>query len=64
MPKEKKLSDEDVAFKIDMEGIGSCIQDYLSSDRIKNPKLAKLWDEAKEKLDAITELLEPYLGQN
>lgn len=58
MPRTKKLTDEQVYWKVDSEGLGYAVQFYMAGDSIANPELAKLWDEAAEALDKIQSILD------
>jgi uncharacterized protein YgfB (UPF0149 family) len=58
MAKEKKMSLEEVAAKVEWEGLGYAVQHYMTGDSIADPHLAELWDQAKELLDEIDGILE------
>lgn len=53
----EKLDVTGVADIVETEGLGYAINHYLSSDRIRDPELAKLWKEARKAMSKITELL-------
>ncbi len=53
------LNDEISDF-IKNEGLGNAIQHYVDWKEIKDPKLAKMWEEAAKLLNNI----ENYLGVN
>ena len=55
---EDKMDNEEVANVVENEGLAYAIQDYMDHKRIADKKLAKLWKEAREKLDAISEILD------
>jgi len=57
------MTNEEVADVVENEGIGYAIQDYMDHKRIADKKLAKLWKEAGEKLDAITDILDEAEGE-
>lgn len=56
----KKWSIEDIASKVENEGLGYMITDYLGSDSIEDEELKELWKVAEEALDKIEEILRPY----
>lgn len=56
----KKWSFEDVAGKVENEGLGYMVMDYLSEDQIEDETLSKHWKQAREALEKIGEILEPY----
>ena len=56
----KKWSIEDIAAKVDNEGLGYMITDYLGSDSIEDEELKELWKVAEESLEKIGSILEPY----
>jgi hypothetical protein len=55
---EKNYEINDVAAKVEQEGLGYAVQHYLSADRIQDAKLADLWSRAKDLLDQIDAYLE------
>lgn len=57
----KKLSTKKVAEIVEIEGLGYAVQHYMNGDSIKDSELSKLWDDAKEALDKIENILSPYL---
>lgn len=58
-------TNEDIAFKVDMEGLDYAITSYMGSEDFIDRELAGWWDEAKKYLDLITERLqESGLGEN
>ena len=52
------MDNDEVIGIIESEGIGYAVLCYTNGDTFKDEKLAQLWKEAKEKLEAINE----YLG--
>lgn len=60
MAKSKKMNNEEVANVVCSEGLGYAITGYMSADRIADPKLAKMWAEAKDVLTRIEVYLEPF----
>lgn len=54
----EKRSVEEVAAIVESEGLGYAVQDYMGADSIADPKLAKLWGEARDRLKAIEDHLE------
>lgn len=56
----KKWSNEDIAWKVENEGLGYMITDYLGSDSIEDEELKELWKTAAEALNKIEEILSPY----
>lgn len=54
----RKLTNKTVAGIIESEGIGYAIKDYLSPDQIKDPVLAKLWETAREAINAVEEYVD------
>lgn len=57
---DKKYTVDEVSSIVENEGLGYAVQDYMSSERIEDPKLAKLWEEAKYALDKIDFYLENH----
>lgn len=58
MPEElselpKKLAIEDISHYIAYEGIGSCVIELIKTERIKDKKLAAMWDDANKRLVEI-----------
>jgi hypothetical protein len=58
MPEElselpKKLAIKDISHYIAYEGIGSCVIELIKPDRIKDKKLAAMWDDANKRLVEI-----------
>lgn len=53
-----KLSIAEVIEHISFEGLGFCIYDYISSGKIEDAKLARLWKEARQTLQAVVEYLD------
>jgi hypothetical protein len=49
----KKLAIKDVSHYIAYEGIGSCVIELIKPDRIKDKKLAAMWDDANKRLVEI-----------
>jgi len=45
------------------EGMGYAIQHYMSSRRIEDEQLAKLWQEADEALTKVNDFLTEHLGE-
>lgn len=56
----EKLTVEEIAAVVDNEGLDYAIQHYLSSDRIADPELAKLWQDAAAALSAVSSYLEEH----
>ena len=59
----KKYNDSQVADIIINEGLGYAVQHYLPADQIKNPELAKLWQQAEDALNSIEEILGSKLDE-
>ncbi len=58
LPRVGKLSVVEVIEHISYEGLGFCIYDYISSGKIEDAKLARLWKEARQALQAVVEYLD------
>jgi len=58
MSKKRTMNNKQIAHIVDNEGLGYAITDYMGSEDFKDRHLAKLWDQAKEILDEITEILD------
>lgn len=56
----KKWSNEDIAWKVEDEGLEYMIMSYLNADSIEDEELKKLWATAGETLDKIKEILDSY----
>lgn len=62
MKKLKKWSNEDIASKVESEGLGYLVTDYLSAESIEDVKLKELWKQASEALNQIEKTLKPYMS--
>lgn len=59
------MTNEDIAYKVDSEGLDYAITSYMGSEDFIDRELAAWWDEAKKYLDLIKERLEESgLGEN
>lgn len=55
---------EGLAGIVETEGLGYAIEDYLSADRIADPEVRTLWDQASKAMKRIRELLpDPEEGE-
>lgn len=65
MPKTKKkaktLTNLEIAYIVDTEGLGYAITDYMGSENFEDQHLAELWDTAQETLQEIQDVLEEAL---
>jgi|CXWL01.1.fsa_nt_gi hypothetical protein len=52
-----KMTIEEIGHVVENEGLGYAIQSYLSADDIQDTRLAELWQQAKDILDEIDEIL-------
>ena len=52
-----QYNDIEVKERVEQEGLEYAVRHYMSSDSIKNPELAKLWDDAAASLDALAKYL-------
>ena len=52
------MTNEWIAQKVDSEGLGYAITDYMDSEEFVDRHLAKLWDQAQVILDEITKILD------
>ena len=59
----RKWSVEDVAYKVESEGLDYMIMHYIGPDSIEDEELKKLWREAEEVLGKINVILSPYLEE-
>lgn len=50
---------EEVGEIVEVEGLGYAIQDYMTGASIEDPVLAKKWDECKELMHEIRDILFP-----
>lgn len=48
-------TNEDLAAVVDNEGLGYAVQHYLAAERIADPEVRKLWQEAADALDRLSE---------
>lgn len=55
-----KISVEDVASIVEVEGLGYAIGEYIDAEGIDDKALAELWGEAQNALDEVKEYLTPY----
>ncbi len=51
---------KDIAAKVENEGLGYMITDYLSPNDIDDPELKEEWIKAQASMKRIEEILEPY----
>lgn len=58
MSNKRTMNNKQIAQIVDNEGLDYAITAYMGSEDFKDRHLAKLWDQAKEILDEITEILE------
>lgn len=59
MSKSKKYSNEDAASFVECEGLDYAVQQYISGDEFEDTHLGKLWNDARDALNA----LERYLSE-
>jgi hypothetical protein len=52
-----KWTKQEIANKVELEGLGYMVQHYMSADYVEDPVLAKWWRTAKEALDEIEAML-------
>jgi hypothetical protein len=52
---------EEVAQKVESEGLGYVVLDYLDAESIMDEELRALWKQAKDALDKIEKMLLPYM---
>lgn len=57
MSAEPLLTIEEVAVIVENEGIGYAVTGYLSADRIEDPDLRRMWETAREALEAISSMV-------
>lgn len=57
MSAEPLLTIEEVAVIVENEGIGYAVTGYLSADRIEDPDLRRMWETAREALEAISSIV-------
>lgn len=53
-----EMDNTEIAEIVEREGLGYAVQWYMSGKNFKDKYLANLWDETKERLDEIEEILE------
>jgi hypothetical protein len=53
----KKWTLQEITEKVEYDGLGNTIHYDLDSSDIEDEKLSRLWDECKEKLNAIEKIL-------
>jgi len=58
LPKKRKFTNGECRDHISYEGIGYCIWDYIDSRRIEDPRLAELWQSARDALREIVVYLD------
>jgi len=57
LPRGKGLDNREMAHYISWEGLGYCIYYYISPDKINDPKLKKLWVEARKSLQKVVDYI-------
>ena len=55
--KNEQLSNLEIYYIVECEGLGYAIQHYMSSDRIADEYLAKKWKQCGELLNEIEDIL-------
>lgn len=60
MPADTKMTIEEVRDKVESEGLGYAIAEYMKGDSIADPKLADLWDEAARAIAAVDAYIEEH----
>lgn len=55
------LTLQDVADKVEWEGLGYTITDHIGSNEIEDPKLREAWEAARVNLRKIEKILGPYM---
>ena len=55
-----KLSTTKVIDAIEYEGLGFCVYHYISSGKIEDERLARLWEEARQSLMAVVKQLDRH----
>ncbi len=58
-PSPGNFSSQYILELVTYEGLGCCIWEYISPEQITDPKLKRLWMEAREALQAVVDHLEP-----
>ena len=58
LPRGRKLSNREVELQVAYEGLGYCIFEHISAQRIADPTLAKLWEETRSAMAEIVGYLE------
>jgi hypothetical protein len=59
-----KWTNEQIASKVESEGLGYMIEAYLSHDSIEDDDLAMMWKDAAELLSEIQNHLEPFMNND
>lgn len=62
-PKSDKMTNREIALATENETIGYLIQCYISPEDILDPKMAKLFKQARDLLTEIETLLEKELDE-
>ena len=57
LPRDRNLDNRELAHYISWEGLGYCIYYYISSNKIDDPKLKKLWGEARKGLQKVVDYM-------
>lgn len=57
-----KYTLEDVSYRINREGIGYALTDYIDVDKIDDEDFARLCREAKKSIEAVEGYLDENLG--
>ena len=56
-PPTKKMSVEDIKTSVEYHGLGFCLYNYIYPDTISDKKLAKMWDDTKNRMSEIVRYL-------
>lgn len=61
---DEKYAVEQVLERVHIEGLDYAIQNWFEPEQIEDPKLAALWKQAKDALDAIEEIFDELEGDD
>ena len=59
-----KWTNEEIAMKVQSEGLDYMIQHYLSADKIEDEWLAEKWKQCKQLLNEIQDYLNQFIDED
>jgi hypothetical protein len=58
VPRDHKMTNREIQDYVLYEGLGFCVYSLISSDRIRDKRLAKLWSQSRAAMQKVVEYLE------